>query len=97
MLTSIKDLKDEMISKDNIINKFNHIYILSSFFNKAIKDANEKKEQGNPSLREMDIVIKYLTQETPINNIYDYLLFILKQLHDELTFNPDNSQNKENN
>ena len=96
MLTSIKDLRDEMISKDNMINKFNHIYILSSFFNKAFKDANEKKEEGNPSLREMDIVIKYLTQEIPINNIYDYLLFILKQLHDELTFNPDNSQNKEN-
>ena len=107
MLTSIKEIYELMDNgeyNNNKINKFNHIFILTSFFYKAFIEVYKKGEfEKNPSLKEMDIILKYLNNNlnTKINSnlnalsTSEYLLFILGQLHEELLSYPDNIPRQE--
>jgi ubiquitin C-terminal hydrolase len=103
MLTSIKEIYELMDNgeyNNNKINKFNHIFILTSFFYKAFIEVYQKGEfEKNPSLKEMDIILKYLNKDSNINlnkvNTSEYLLFILGQLHEELLSYPDNIPRQE--
>ena len=99
MLTSIKEIYDFFslyeYSEDYKIKKFKHIYALTSFFFRALEDVY-KKGPINPSLREMNIVIKFLNENITNASTYDYILFILNQLHEELTSYEDNIPKSEN-
>ena len=103
MLTSIKEIYELMDNgeyNNNKINKFNHIFILTSFFYKAFIEVYKKGEfEKNPSLKEMDIILKYLIKDSNINlnkvSTSEYLLFILGQLHEELLSYPDNIPRQE--
>ena len=105
MLTSIKEIydfiladkvEDEYFNKNNKnkIKRFNHIYVLTSFFSRALTEIYDEGGPTNPSLKEMDIVIKFLSQTISKQNntksTYDYILFILNQLHEELISYEDN-------
>jgi len=96
MLTSIKEIYD-FINKDiggdnkeDKINKFSHIYILTSFLSKAHKEIYQGEKSKNPSLKEMNTIIKFLSQDIKIESTYDYILFILNELHEELISYKDN-------
>lgn len=70
-------------------NKFNHIYILSSFFSEIIMEIdNEKKDQI--SLKPMNFIINYLNNNIPPNDLIDYLNVVLQILHNELIIFPGN-------
>ena len=108
MLTSIKEIYELMDNgeyNNNKINKFNHIFILTSFFYKAFIEVYQIGDlKKNPSLKEMDIILKYLNNNlnTKINSnlnalsTSEYLLFILGQLHEELLSYPDNIPRQDN-
>jgi len=94
MLTSIKEIYELMdygeYNKNTII-KFDHIFILTSFFYKAFIDIYQKGEfVKNPSLKEMDIILEYLNSNINKQSTSECLLFILGQLHEELLSYPDN-------
>ena len=97
MLTSIKEIQDFMNSSQNgekaesVIKKFNHIYVLTSFYFKAFKEVFKTTEKENPSLKQMDIIIKYLNQDISNKSSDEYLLFILNRLHEELISYPNNN------
>ena len=99
MLTTIKEinnllnpspsiLEDELKNK---IEKFDNIYILSSFLRKAILDSNQnEKENKKISLEKMNIILNFLDNDISKKSTYDFLLFILNTLHEELISYPDN-------
>lgn len=96
MLTSMKeiyDFIDSNIGGDNKKDKFNnfsHIYVLTSFLSKAHKEIYQIEKSENPSLKEMNTIIKFLSQDKTIKSTYDYFLFILNELHEELISYKDN-------
>ena len=98
ILTSIKEIHDDLRyskynikSKQDIIYKFNNIYVFTSFFLKAL---NEIYKNGKPdehvSLKQMDILLKFIDKDITSKSIYDYLIFILDLLHRELLPYPYN-------
>ena len=93
VLTSIKEIytyftKNEITS---IIKKFDHIYVLSSFFFEVINDIYNKKI----SLEHMNIILNFLSPNITKKDLYDLLNFILQTLHNELIPFPQNL-NQEN-
>ena len=87
ILTSIKELYDIFKNPDNsYVKKYNHIYILSSLFFEVINEI----EVNEISLKNMDIVIKYLNLDTEPKDIIDYLNIILQNLYNELIIFPAN-------
>ena len=98
LLTSIKEIHDDLrysiyygINKQNIINKFSNIYVFTSFFLKAL---NEIYKNGKPdeyvSLKQMDILLKFIDKDLTNKSIYDYLMIILELLHQEFLSYPNN-------
>ena len=98
ILTSIKEIHDDLRyskynikSKQDIINKFNNIYVFTSFFLKAL---NEIYKNGKPdeyvSLKQMDILLKFIDKDLTNKSIYDYLMIILELLHQEFLSYPNN-------
>ena len=96
MLTSIKEI-EEFITFDDIndikeskIDKFHHIYVLSSFLRNALIEVYQKGEPKNPSLKGMNIILKFLNENITNASTYEYIYFILNQLHEELISYEDN-------
>ena len=91
MLCSIKEIFNFFMNskKTDEIRKYNHIYILSSFFLEAIKYVNGKSEQDD-ILKKMSIIINFFDEDIAKKDITEYLNFILQILHNELLFIPDN-------
>ena len=96
MLTSIKEI-EEFINFDDIndikeskIDKFHHIYVLTSFLRNALIEAYQKGDPKNPSLKGMNIILKFLNENINNASTYEYILFILNQLHEELISYEDN-------
>ena len=98
ILTSIKEIHDDLRyskydekSKQEIINKYNNIYVFTSFFLKAL---NEIYKNGKPdeyvSLKQMDILLKFIDKDITNKSIYDYLMIILELLHQEFISYPNN-------
>jgi hypothetical protein len=98
ILTSIKEIHDDLRyskynekSKLEIINKYNNIYVFTSFFLKAL---NEIYKNGKPdehvSLKQMDILLKFIDKDLTSKSIYDYLMIILELLHQEFLSYPNN-------
>ena len=98
ILTSIKEIHDDLRyskydekSKQEIINKYNNIYVFTSFFLKAL---NEIYKNGKPdeyvSLKQMDILLKFIDKDITSKSIYDYLMIILELLHQEFLSYPNN-------
>jgi len=98
ILTSIKEIHDDLRyskydekSKQDIINKYNNIYVFTSFFLKAL---NEIYKNGKPdehvSLKQMDILLKFIDKDLTSKSIYDYLMIILELLHQEFLSYPNN-------
>ena len=98
ILTSIKEIHDDLRyskynikSKQDIINKFKNIYVFTSFFLKAL---NEIYKIGKPdeyvSLKQMDILLKFIDKDLTSKSIYDYLMIILELLHQEFLSYPNN-------
>lgn len=98
ILTSIKEIHDDLRyskydekSKQEIINKYNNIYVFTSFFLKAL---NEIYKNGKPdeyvSLKQMDILLKFIDKDLTSKSIYDYLMIILELLHQEFISYPNN-------
>ena len=98
ILTSIKEIHDDLRyskydekSKQEIINKYNNIYVFTSFFLKAL---NEIYKNGKPdeyvSLKQMDILLKFIDKDITNKSIYDYLMIILELLHQEFLSYPNN-------
>ena len=98
ILTSIKEIHDDLRyskydekSKQEIINKYNNIYVFTSFFLKAL---NEIYKNGKPdeyvSLKQMDIILKFIDKDLTSKSIYDYLMIILELLHQEFLSYPNN-------
>ena len=98
ILTSIKEIHDDLRyskydekSKQEIINKYNNIYVFTSFFLKAL---NEIYKNGKPdeyvSLKQMDIILKFIDKDLTNKSIYDYLMIILELLHQEFLSYPNN-------
>ena len=98
ILTSIKEIHDDLRyskydekSKQDIINKYNNIYVFTSFFLKAL---NEIYKNGKPdehvSLKQMDILLKFIDKDITSKSIYDYLMIILELLHQEFLSYPNN-------
>ena len=98
ILTSIKEIHDDLRyskydekSKQEIINKYNNVYVFTSFFLKAL---NEIYKNGKPdeyvSLKQMDILLKFIDKDITSKSIYDYLMIILELLHQEFLSYPNN-------
>ena len=98
ILTSIKEIHDDLRyskydekSKQEIINKYNNIYVFTSFFLKAL---NEIYKNGKPneyvSLKQIDILLKFIDKDLTSKSIYDYLMIILELLHQEFLSYPNN-------
>ena len=109
LLTSIKEIYDKLndkkenelnlnntiaIKENELYKKFNHIYILTSFFQEALNEVY-KNEKKNISLKNMDIILHFLDIDCSKKDLYNYLLLILQSLHNELIQFPDNL-NQEN-
>ena len=109
LLTSVKELYDYIkefdtnynylgvrdsltIKEKKSIKKLNHIFIFTSFFQDAL---NEIYTKNNVSLENMDIILNFLDQECSNKDLYNYILLILQNLHNELIEFPGNLQ-KEN-
>ena len=100
MLTSIEEIKDLIAPELSIIDegfksdieRFDNIYILSSFLRKAFLDvyppADKKIE--SISLKPMNIILNFLNQDLSKLRTFDILSFILNTLHEELISYPDN-------
>ena len=91
MLCSIKEIFNFFMNskKTDEIRKYNHIYILSSFFLEAIKYVNGKSKQDD-ILKKMSIIINFFDEDIAKKDITEYLNFILQILHNELLFIPNN-------
>jgi hypothetical protein len=105
MLTSIKEIKDFINScsdtpgenKINYFKKFDHIYTFTSFFQMALNEIYQtEKIDENVSLKQMNIILKFLNQDISKKNTYDFLIIILNTLHEELISYPDNIPRKGN-
>ena len=99
MLTSIGEIKnildpDVHITEDgkkNNIERFDNIYILSSFLRKVFVDAYQVDNKiENVSLKPMNIILNFLNKDISNLSTFDFLLFILNTLHEELISYPDN-------
>ena len=96
ILTSIKEIHDDLRyskynekSKQEIINKFNNIYVFTSFFLKSLNEIYKKgKADEHVSLKEMNIILKF--KGIKIKNIYNYLMIILELLQQEFLSYPNN-------
>ena len=88
ILTSIKEIY-KYFTKSEInfnIKKFNHIYVFSSFLFEAINEIYN----NIISLKEMDILINFLSPSITKKELYELLNFILQTLHNELIPFPHN-------
>ena len=104
IITSIKEINyllnptPEIIedSKINIFKRFDHIYMLTSFFQKAIfeKYQLENENKDISALSEINIILNFFDKNISDNNLYNFLLFILNTLHEELISYPDNIPRK---
>ena len=103
MLTSIGEIKNlldpvESINGEGIknnIDRFDNIYILSSFLRKAFIDAySTDKKIEKLSLKSMNILLNFLNNDIFNLSTFDFLIFILNTLHEELISYPDNIQRK---
>ena len=86
ILTSIKEIKDYLMSKENIIKEYNHIYILSSTFLKLynyLYNENIDKEEYK-EIEKLKIILNFIDPENDKKSLDQYILFILDILHDEL-------------
>ena len=98
ILTSIKDIHDDLLNsifygkaKLEIINKFSNIYVFTSLFSKALNEIYNKGKPGeHVSLKEMDILLKFIDRDITNKNIYDYFMKILELLHQEFLSYPYN-------
>ena len=80
---------------ENNIDKYYNIYILSSFLRKAILESNQNGiENKKISLKQMNIILNFLDNDISKKSTYDFLLFILNTLHEELISYPDNIPRK---
>ena len=99
ILTSIEEIRnfldpDLPITEEGKINnfeRFDHIYILSSSLRKAILESYPTNKGNNQiSLEPMNIILNFLNKDISHMNIYDFVLFVLNTLHEELISYPDN-------
>jgi hypothetical protein len=95
ILTSIKDIHDDLLNskfygktKQEIINKFNNIYVFTSLFSQALNEIYNNVE--HVSLKEMDILLKFIDRNITNKSIYDYFMKILELLHQEFLSYPYN-------
>ena len=88
LLTSIKEIKEELINNKNNIERFNHIYIVCSFLIKFIHLLSPKKENNQKDkydlVRKMKVVIDFIEPNLNKKSVRDFLLFFLYTIHDEL-------------
>ena len=70
--------------------------MLTSFFQKAIfeKYQLENENKDISALSEINIILNFFDKNISENNLYNYLLFILNTLHEELISYPDNIPRK---
>ena len=104
VLTSIKEINNLLNpepgitenSKTNIFKRFDHIYILTSFFQKAIfeKFHSENENKGISALSQMNIILNFLDKDISDKNLYNFMKFLLNTLHEELISYPDNIPSK---
>jgi hypothetical protein len=79
----------------NNIDKYYNIYILTSFLRKAILESNQNDTDNKKiSLEQMNIILNFLDNDISKKSTYDFLLFILNTLHEELISYPDNIPRK---
>ena len=97
ILTSIEQIYSFFNNNNNakIIRKFNHLYVFSSFFSEAINAVYKKSKLKDFSLKQMNIILKFINSEISQKNIFEYFDFILQLLHNELIPAPCN-KNLEN-
>ena len=88
ILTSIKEIYKYFTNSEINVNikKFNHIYVFSSFFYETINEIFN----NIISLKEMDILINFLSPSITKKELYELLNFILQTLHNELILFPHN-------
>ena len=88
ILTSIKEIYKYFTNSEINVNikKFNHIYVFSSFFYETINEIFN----NIISLKEMDILINFLSPSITKKELYELLNFILQTLHNELIPFPQN-------
>ena len=80
---------------ENNIDKYYNIYILTSFLRKAILESNKNDTDNKKiSLEQMNIILNFLDNDISKKSTYDFLLFILNTLHEELISYPDNIPRK---
>jgi hypothetical protein len=99
ILTSIKEIREFLDpaqsiteeGKTNNIERFDNIYILTSSLRKALLESNPiNKENNIISLESMNIILNFLNKDISRMNTYDFLLFVLNTLHEDLISYPDN-------
>ena len=86
ILISIKEIRDYLLDKKNRqdIEKYNHIYILSSTLIKIIEQLYSKIEIKENYVEAFNIILHFLAPGKSNIHMDQYLLFILDTLHDEL-------------
>ena len=82
ILTSIKDIKFALENERNLIQEYNHIYILSSILLKLYDHLYGKEE--NDEIKKLGIILNFMDPQNANKSLDQYLLFILDTLNDEL-------------